>query len=290
MKLKRNLALSATFLVFLTGTATAWAVIPDSAGVIHGCRNTLTKALTVIDSPSQSCGLGTTALSWNQQGPQGPSGIAGPTGAVGIPGPSGPVGATGSSGPTGPKGDTGVAGPTGSNGAAGPVGATGNTGAVGPQGIQGTPGPVGPKGDTGSTGAAGANGAIGSVGPAGTQGPVGPAGPNRLPDVYVEPGQGTLGHQVGAGAIQTFRATCSFSFNDANPSGSNVVIGGGYRVVDSSGQTIFADISVSEAGSVRSVTGDNTGATSPYPPFEVTLRNNESFTINVVVYSECFTY
>lgn len=49
-------------------TGVVMAAIPDSSGIIHGCRNNLTRALTVVDSPSQSCGLGTTALDWSQNG------------------------------------------------------------------------------------------------------------------------------------------------------------------------------------------------------------------------------
>lgn len=62
----------------------AYAAIPDSAGVIHGCRNNLLHTVTVVDAPSQTCPAGTTALNWNQTGPQGP---AGPQGTVGATGP-----------------------------------------------------------------------------------------------------------------------------------------------------------------------------------------------------------
>jgi hypothetical protein len=50
------------------------ASIPDSSGVIHGCyknSNPAQGALTVIDTDlGQTCPSGTTALSWNQSGPQ----------------------------------------------------------------------------------------------------------------------------------------------------------------------------------------------------------------------------
>lgn len=49
----------------------AWAVIPDSSGVIHGCRSNKSGALRVIDAPSQSCKTGETPLNWNQQGSPG---------------------------------------------------------------------------------------------------------------------------------------------------------------------------------------------------------------------------
>jgi hypothetical protein len=58
----------------------AYASIPDSGGVIHGCYKTTgsNKELIVIDSPSQSCPMGYTALNWSQTGPQGATGAAGP--------------------------------------------------------------------------------------------------------------------------------------------------------------------------------------------------------------------
>lgn len=48
----------------------AFASIPDSGtGLIHGCYNTTTGALRVIDGATQVCGAGTeTALNWNQRG------------------------------------------------------------------------------------------------------------------------------------------------------------------------------------------------------------------------------
>jgi hypothetical protein len=71
----------------------AWAAIPDSNGVIHGCYAKTNGTLRVIDSSSQNCDTKKeVALNWNQTGPKG---------------------ATGAEGPTGPKGDTGDVGPTG---------------------------------------------------------------------------------------------------------------------------------------------------------------------------------
>ena len=53
----------------------ATAAIPDANGVIHGCRNTKTGVLRVIDTDKgQTCSKDETALSWNQTGPQGPAG------------------------------------------------------------------------------------------------------------------------------------------------------------------------------------------------------------------------
>jgi hypothetical protein len=96
----------------------AYAAIPDSAGVIHGCYATKSGALRVIDT-SAKCANGELALNWSQQGPKGDSGAVGPAGAAG---PQGPQGDPGPTGPQGLKGDTGAIGPQG------------------PQGLQGRPG------------------------------------------------------------------------------------------------------------------------------------------------------
>lgn len=72
--------------VVASGVGIAMASIPDASGVIHGCRASRSGALSVIDSTTESCPKGTTALDWNQTGPQGPAG------ATGAPGPQGPPG------------------------------------------------------------------------------------------------------------------------------------------------------------------------------------------------------
>jgi Collagen triple helix repeat (20 copies) len=100
----------------------AYASIPDSKGVIHGCYRKTTGQLIVIDSGGKGCEEGWTPLNWSQTGPTGAKGPTGPTGATG------PKGATGATGPTGPKGATGPTGPTGPKGATGPSGPTGPTG------------------------------------------------------------------------------------------------------------------------------------------------------------------
>jgi len=59
----------------------AYATIPGSNGVIHGCYNKA-GALRVIDvGDGAGCVAGETALEWNQQGPQGPQGPPGRAGA-----------------------------------------------------------------------------------------------------------------------------------------------------------------------------------------------------------------
>lgn len=42
----------------------AFASIPDSNGTIHGCRLNLTGIVRIIDSPSQSCTILETPISW----------------------------------------------------------------------------------------------------------------------------------------------------------------------------------------------------------------------------------
>jgi Collagen triple helix repeat (20 copies) len=86
----------------------AYATIPDSSGVIHGCYGPL-GVLRVIDpSTGAHCTALETPIQWNQTGPQGPAGPQGPVGATG------PVGPAGASGPTGPQGPMGPQGPRGS--------------------------------------------------------------------------------------------------------------------------------------------------------------------------------
>src|SRR5689334_10119811 len=60
-------------LVVIGGVAVA--SIPDSSGVIHGCRKTNGGALSVIDSATQTCPSGTVPLNWSQTGPPGLSGL-----------------------------------------------------------------------------------------------------------------------------------------------------------------------------------------------------------------------
>jgi hypothetical protein len=61
----------------------AWASIPASNGVIHGCYSSKNGALSVINTAKQkSCPKGTKGLNWNQKGPAGPAGKAGPAGTA----------------------------------------------------------------------------------------------------------------------------------------------------------------------------------------------------------------
>jgi len=103
---------AAALLFALAGAA--WAAIPDSSGQFHGCVNSRTGVLRIID-PAKTGFAGQcitqehaeTAITWNQTGPQGPAGLQGPKGDTGAPGPQGPKGDTGSQGPQGAQGPAG---------------------------------------------------------------------------------------------------------------------------------------------------------------------------------------
>jgi hypothetical protein len=95
----------------------AYATIPDSSGVIHGCYQKNVGNLRVIDSSTESCRPSEVALNWNQTGPTGATGATGATGPTGATGTTGPQGSTGPQGP-GVKTIAGIVNPDGSvNGA-----------------------------------------------------------------------------------------------------------------------------------------------------------------------------
>jgi Collagen triple helix repeat (20 copies) len=188
-------------LVLGMGSTAAYAALAggpvDGSGVIHGCWTNAAingTHVIVLQDAGTTCPKGTTAISWNQQGPAGPTG---PVGATGAAGPAGPAGATG---PAGPKGDAGAQGPAGATGPAGVAGPAGPAGADGSTVLNGT----GPSADTvghdgdfyldtaaevlygpkagGGWPANGTSltGVPGATGPAGPQGPPGPAGSGGL--------------------------------------------------------------------------------------------------------------
>jgi hypothetical protein len=71
-------AAAAAVAVAITGGAIAYASIPDSSGVIHGCYTVKGGSLRVIDTAKgQKCATGQHALNWNQKGPQGAPGVSG---------------------------------------------------------------------------------------------------------------------------------------------------------------------------------------------------------------------
>jgi hypothetical protein len=91
--LKTRIAGIAAAVVLIGAGTVAYAAIPDSAGVVHGCYNKggLLQdkgALRVVDS-GERCRGNETAMTWSQTGPQGP---AGPVGAAGAKGDTGPAG------------------------------------------------------------------------------------------------------------------------------------------------------------------------------------------------------
>jgi hypothetical protein len=71
---RRLVALAAAVAGLALVGGIAYAVIPDSSGVIHGCFKTASGALRVIDPSTTSCLPSETAISWNQVGPPGPPG------------------------------------------------------------------------------------------------------------------------------------------------------------------------------------------------------------------------
>jgi Collagen triple helix repeat (20 copies) len=116
MSKKLTIAIAAVASLVLAG-GIAYASIPDSAGVIHGCYKNENGQLRVIESGA--CGPSETALPWNQTGPTGQTGPSGPSGLAGPSGSAGPAGPSGPSGPAGNDGATGPTGPSGPPGAAG---------------------------------------------------------------------------------------------------------------------------------------------------------------------------
>src|SRR5271166_1820222 len=132
----------------------------DSSGAIHGCW--LNAALNgshvfVLQDAGTNCPKGTTAISWNQQGPAGASGPQGPAGTVG---PAGPAGTTGVPGTDGNSVLSGVGAPSSSVGNDGDFYIDTSAEFI-----------YGPK----SSGTWPTNGTR-LVGPAGAAGPAGPAG------------------------------------------------------------------------------------------------------------------
>jgi len=96
MKLRHKVLVSGLVLVVGgIGAGVAVASIPDSSGTIHGCYNTITGALRVVDD--KSCNALEKAITWDQQGP------------AGLPGPQGAQGAQGARGHRGRKARPGPA-------------------------------------------------------------------------------------------------------------------------------------------------------------------------------------
>ena len=201
----RFVLLTALALAVVAGVAYAGGGSSATAA-IRACRNKTSGVLRVVNAGA-NCRTGETLLTWNVEGPAGPSGIAGPkgdSGVAGATGGTGPQGGTGRTGPPGPQGAAGLIGPPGLDGSQGvsvyavqpsnhcagrgfdiyqqdanqndaligPL-CDGATGAAGAAGATGAPGA---KGDPGSPGALGPQGPTGSTGPQGAAGPSGAQG------------------------------------------------------------------------------------------------------------------
>lgn len=86
---RRSILVSAGIFALVAG-GVAYAVIPDSGGLIHACYDKQSGQVRIVDPPMpKGCGSKEQAIEWNQRGPSGPSG---PSGANGASGPSGPAG------------------------------------------------------------------------------------------------------------------------------------------------------------------------------------------------------
>lgn len=190
----------------------------DNSDVILGCVDNETGEVRIVEDPddceteARSNARGRRAetrpgperlISWNREGPRGPSGVPGPAGPPGpsgeggSQGPPGPPGASGKQGPPGPPGPMGTPGPVGPKGDPGPQGERGPTGKQGPPGLKGNKGEPGPQGEQGPAGPKGDPGPQGPPGPEGDQGPIGPQGPQGPKG---DPGpQGIEGPQGPAG-------------------------------------------------------------------------------------------
>jgi hypothetical protein len=100
----KKFRLSPALVVGITALAVAlggvaYATIPDSGGVIHGCYLRKVGTLRVIDpSAGQRCSAWEAPIQWNQTGPHGLPGAPGTNGATGPAGPAGPAGAQGAPG------------------------------------------------------------------------------------------------------------------------------------------------------------------------------------------------
>jgi hypothetical protein len=92
----KRLLIATTVAGVTLAAGVAYASIPDSNGVIHGCYNTNPArgplgALRVVDTgQGQTCATGESSVAWSQTGPKGATGPKGPQGLQGATGPAGP--------------------------------------------------------------------------------------------------------------------------------------------------------------------------------------------------------
>ena len=86
MKLLAGRRLGLIGLVVGVGVAVAgiaYASIPDSSGLIHGCFQKNNGNLRVVDSSGKGCGTSEKSLNWSQTGPSGTNGTNGTNGVSG---------------------------------------------------------------------------------------------------------------------------------------------------------------------------------------------------------------
>jgi hypothetical protein len=86
---RRTILTMAAALALVAGGTAAGAAIAsgpvDSSGVVHGCYTTNANKgshFFRLQDAGTNCPRGTTAIMWNQQGPQGPQGSPGPQGNI----------------------------------------------------------------------------------------------------------------------------------------------------------------------------------------------------------------
>jgi Collagen triple helix repeat (20 copies) len=206
-------------LVLGTGSTAAYAALAggpvDGSGVIYGCwTNTAVNGthVFVLQDAGTSCPKGTTAISWNQQGPAGPAGATGP---------AGPKGDTGTQGPVGPAGPAGPAGDTGAQGDPGPQGNAGQPGAPGAGATVASLAPGDPNCATGGASVTDGNGntAYACNGAPGPQGPPGPGGSMACTTDGGAPGQVV----TSVANDNSVSLTCVAPSTDANCTHSNGV-------------------------------------------------------------------
>lgn len=119
----REIAFVACGAIACLSTIAAWASIPDTTGTFHGCVNTTTGLVRIVDTaktgylstcyPTSAGLLAESPVTWQASGSPGKTGPAGPPGPAGPAGPPGPSGTVGAAGPSGGLGPSGPPGPAG---------------------------------------------------------------------------------------------------------------------------------------------------------------------------------
>jgi hypothetical protein len=275
-------------LVLLAGGTAAGAAIAsgpvDGSGVIHGCwTNTAINGshAFILQDAGTACPNGTTAISWNQTGPQGPAGPAGATGPAGPKGDAGPVGAPGPTGPAGPAGPVGNTGPPGTGATVATL-ASGDTNCSA-GGAQITDG----SGDVAyaCNGSQGPSGPIGPPGPAGPQGPQGPQGPVTAYFAHLRTG-GNLGSTLApvafiappSGPIQV-NATATFLTNGPVTVECQLTDGlGDVLDTEASSASNSGDIFISLTGATPTPTGSVQISCSSSNPSSTVITEDASLT------------